>query len=111
MRSSAEFVWIPRDFLHANGLDPAPWDDPKIPFYLGKFPSWHPEPERVGLFQISSKRAFDAGWTQRPFDETAADYLWSFDAQGPGDQWTDELAPEVETRVLALWNAFRSARA
>jgi nucleoside-diphosphate-sugar epimerase len=103
MRTRAEFAWIPRDFLHANGLDPAPWDDPKVPSYLGKFPFWHPEPERVGVFQISSRKAFDAGWTQRAFTETALDYLWSIDSQEPGSQWTDELAPDVEASVLARW--------
>ena len=112
MRSSAEFVWIPREFLHANGLDPAPWDDPKAPSYLGKFPSWHPEPERVGFARISSRKALDAGWTLRPFTETALDYLWSFDSEAPGgaDQWTDELAPDVEARVLERWSRGAAAR-
>jgi 2'-hydroxyisoflavone reductase len=109
-RSSAEFVWIPRDFLHARGLDPAPFNNPKVPAYLGVFPFWHPEPERIGFFQISSRKAFDAGWTQRPFAETAADYLWSLDSQGPDFKWTDELAPDVEARVLEQW-ASRGARA
>lgn len=102
-RASAEFVWMPREFLHAQGLDPAPFDNPKVPAYLGVFPFWHPEPERIGFFQISSRKAFDAGWTQRPFAETAADYLWSLDSQGPGFKWTDELAPDVEARVLEQW--------
>ncbi len=56
-RSDAEFVFIPRTFLHEHGLDPDP-------SYLGKFPFWHPEPERRGFFQISSAKAFAAGWTQ-----------------------------------------------
>jgi 2'-hydroxyisoflavone reductase len=114
MHANAEFVWIPRDFLHAQGLDPAPLDDPKVPHYLGKFPTWHPEPERVGMFQISSRKAFDAGWTQRPFTETALDYLWSIDSLGPDDpdlaQWTDELAPELEARVLDAWRRSGMAR-
>ena len=102
-RSRAEFVWIPRDFLHEQGLDPAPFNSPTVPSYLGKFPFWHPEPERVGFFQVSSQKAFDAGWTQRAFAETAADYLWSIDSSGPDFKWTDELAPDVEARVLELW--------
>ena len=104
-RSDAEFVWIPREFLHEQGLDPAPFDSPTTPSYLGKFPSWHPEPERVGLFQISSRKAFDTGWTQRPFDETAGDYLWSFDDSGAARDWKDELSPEVEAAVLERWEA------
>jgi nucleoside-diphosphate-sugar epimerase len=108
-RSSAEYVWIPRDFLHAEGLDPAPWNDPKHPSYLGVFPSWHPEPDRVGIGQISSRKAFDTGWTQRPFSETAADYLWSIDSAVPPADWTDELSPEVETRVLERWASEKQA--
>lgn len=103
MRSHAEYIWIPQDFLHAQGLDPAPFNDPKVPSYLGKFPSWHPEPERVGLYQISSEKALRVGWTRRSFVETAEDYLWSIDSTGSADQWTDELAPEVEARVLQRW--------
>jgi hypothetical protein len=101
MRSSAEFVWIPRDVLHGFGLDPAPWDSPTIPSYLGKFPSWHPEPDRRGVYQISNRKALATGWTLRPFAETAFDYLWSIDAMGADFQWTDELSPETEAQVLA----------
>ncbi|HEY1434569.1 MAG TPA: hypothetical protein VGG65_04290, partial [Thermoanaerobaculia bacterium] len=104
MRSRAEYVWIPREFLHGQGLDPAPFGDPKIPSYLGKFPSWHPEPERVGVYQVSSRKALDAGWTRRPFAQTAEDYLWSIDSTGSDNPWTDELTPEVEARVLEAWS-------
>jgi 2'-hydroxyisoflavone reductase len=103
-RSNAEFVWVPRDVLHGFGLDPAPWDSPTIPSYLGKFPSWHPEPERRGVYQISSRKALGTGWTRRPFAETAFDYLWSIDAMGPDFQWTDELSPETEAQVLARFS-------
>jgi 2'-hydroxyisoflavone reductase len=96
-RSSAEFVWIPQEFLHTQGLDPSP-------SYLGKFPFWHPEPERRGFFQISSRKAFDAGWKQRPFAETALEYLWTFDQMPPLVlDWTDELSPEAEASALAAW--------
>jgi 2'-hydroxyisoflavone reductase len=101
--SSTEFVWIPREFLHEHGLDPAPFGDPRHPHYLGVFPSWHPEPERAGLGQISSRKALDAGWAQRPFTETASDYLWSIDSTDSDPGWTDELSPEVERRVLESW--------
>ncbi len=96
-RSNAEFVWVPQDFLHAQGLDPAPT-------FQSKFPFWHPEPERKGLFQISSRKAFDAGWTQRPFPETALECLWYFDSLDPVVwSWTDELSPEAEARALKAW--------
>lgn len=107
-RSSAEFVWIPRDFLHEQGLDPAPWNDPKVPAYLGKFPYWHPEPERSGFFQVSSKKAHEAGWTLRPFRETALDYLWTFDSTDLSSSWTDELSSQVEAQVLGRWAATKS---
>jgi 2'-hydroxyisoflavone reductase len=103
VRSRAEYVWIPRDYLHEQGLDPAPFNDPKIPSYLGKFPYWHPESERVGFYQIRSQKALDSGWSQRPFAETAEDYLWSIDAAGSDREWTDELGPDIEARVLEKW--------
>jgi 2'-hydroxyisoflavone reductase len=101
-RASSEFVWIPQDFLHLQGLDPDP-------SYLGKFPFWHPEPERRGFFQISSQKAFSAGWTQRPFTETALEYLWFFDQLDPSVwQWTDELSAQSEASALAAWRELRS---
>jgi 2'-hydroxyisoflavone reductase len=107
MRSSAEFVWIPRDFLHQQGLDPAPWNSPTTPSYGGKFPFWHPEPERRGIYQISSTKALDAGWERRPFTETALDCLWAFELLGSDFQWTDELPRDVEQQALDRWAASR----
>jgi 2'-hydroxyisoflavone reductase len=100
--SKSEFVWIPQDFLHSQGLDPDP-------SYLGKFPFWHPEPERRGFYQISSQKAFDAGWSQRPFTETALDYLWFFDQLDPNVwDWTDELSAQAEERALQAWRKSHS---
>jgi 2'-hydroxyisoflavone reductase len=104
VRSRAEYVWIPRQFLHEQGLDPAPFNDPNTPSYLGKFPYWHPEPERIGFYQVSSRKALDAGWIRRSFAQTAEDYLWSIDSTGSDSGWTDELSPEAETRVLEKWS-------
>ena len=92
VRSDAEFVWVPQTFLHEHGLDPDPG-------YLGKFPFWHPEPARRGFFQISSQKAFDAGWKTRDFDETALDYLEWLD-ELEGFYWSDELTPAAEKGVL-----------
>lgn len=104
-RSNSEFVWIPLDFLHKQGLDPDP-------SYLGKFPFWHPEPERRGVFQISSRKAFDAGWTQRPFAETALEYLWFFDQLDPEVwDWKDELSAQSEASALAAWEKGKSGKA
>ena len=76
------------------------------------FPFWHPEPERRGFFQISSQKAFDAGWKQRPFNETALEYLWYLDQLDPNVwQWTDELSAQVEARALEAWlDAQRTSR-
>ena len=99
--STAEFVWVPQEFLHQQGLDP----DPAV-FPSDKFPFWHPEPARRGFYRISNRKAVDAGWTQRPFTETALDSLWWMDALGPGVvQWADPLPPEVEQLVLSRWGA------
>jgi 2'-hydroxyisoflavone reductase len=110
VRSSAEFVWVPRDFLHEHGLDPAPFDSPTIPSYGGLFPFWHPEPERQGMYQISSRKAMEAGWARRPFGETALDCLWSIESMGPAFQWTDELSPDREAEVLGRWIASRRSK-
>jgi 2'-hydroxyisoflavone reductase len=103
-RSDTEFVWIPREFLHEQGLDPVSFDSPNIPSYLGNFPFWHPEPGRVGFFQISSRKAFDAGWSQRSFDETAGDCLWTFASFGPEFSFKDELDPAAEAQALERWS-------
>jgi nucleoside-diphosphate-sugar epimerase len=96
VRSDTDFVWMPLWFLHAHGLDPAPGS-------LGYFPFWHPEPTRRGLFQISSQKAFAAGWQTRPFQETARDYLEWFRGWAP--EWKDELSVDVEARVLQTWTS------
>ena len=95
VRSTAEFVWVPTSFLHDHGLDPDPG-------YLGKFPFWHPDPERRGFFQISSQKAFDSGWSTRPFTETVSDYLGFLNELDNFD-WRDELTPSMEKAVLDAW--------
>ncbi len=66
---------------------------------------------RLGFFQLSSKKAFDSGWSQRPFTETALDYLWYFDSLEPNAfRWTDALLPEVESRVVKAWVDLQNKR-
>jgi 2'-hydroxyisoflavone reductase len=101
MRSNAEFVWMPQAFLHAQGIDPAPYGSPDHPWYLGKLPYWHPEPEYRGFFQMSSQKALNAGWRRRPFTEMALDYMWSMSTIS----WTDELSADEEAQVLARFKA------
>jgi len=100
VRSNAEFVWVPAAFLHAHGLDP----DANV-FPPERFPLWRPEPARRGFFQVSNRKATSAGWTRRPFVETALDYLWWYDSLDPRQfTWKDPLSPDVERQVLSLWD-------
>jgi len=72
--SSGEFVWLPAEFLHKEG---------SIPIRRSTHPTSFPSGIRARpawLYQISSRKAFDAGWTQRPFTETALDCLWWMDS-------------------------------
>ena len=70
-RSDAEFVWIPEDFLHRHQLE----TDVVLKTFAGNFPFWRPDPANRGLYQVSSEKAFRAGWRTRPFEETALDCL------------------------------------
>ncbi|MGH7604240.1 MAG: NAD-dependent epimerase/dehydratase family protein [Gemmatimonadaceae bacterium] len=93
------FEWVPTEFLHQHGLDPDP-------SYIGRFPLWHPQPDQIGFFQISSQKALDAGWVTRPFVETAMDCLYYFALLTQnGLEWTDLLAPATEKQLLQAWDA------
>jgi 2'-hydroxyisoflavone reductase len=98
-RSSAAFVWIPRDVLHQHGLEP----DAILDTYAGNFPLWRPPGVSPGLFRISSDKAFRAGWTTRPFQETALDCLAYYRSTGAIRDWTDYLPADKERAVLDAW--------
>jgi 2'-hydroxyisoflavone reductase len=98
-RSNAEFVWIPRDFLHQQGLE----TDATLGTFAGNFPHWRPAGNKPGLYEVSSEKAFRAGWHTRPFEETAWDTLTSFRSQDEVLDWTDYLSPEKENQVLDAW--------
>lgn len=99
MRSDAEFVWIPQDFLHRQGLEP----DHALGIYAGNFPFWRPVGMWPGVYQISSNKAYRAGWQTRAFEETALDCLDTFRSQGEALDWSDYLPAEKEKQVLAAW--------
>jgi 2'-hydroxyisoflavone reductase len=103
-RSDAKFVWIPRDFLHGQGLEP----DDVLGTFAGNFPLWRPPGSNPGLFEISSEKAFRAGWQTRPFEETAFDCLFSFRSMGEHLVWSDYLSARKEKQVLDAWAARRS---
>ena len=99
--SEAEFLWIPQGFLHQKGLDPQGLEHGGGGGY---FPLWHPEPENRGLFQISSQKAFKAGWHPRPFDETVSDTLIYLTSLDPTVfSWSDYLDSAKEAQVIGEW--------
>ena len=103
-RSDAEFVWVPQSFLHEHQLE----TDYTLNLHGGNFPLWRPTDAHPGVYQISSEKAFDAGWQTRSFEETALDCLTYFRSQGDSLDWTDYLSADKEKQVLDAW-AHRSS--
>ncbi|HKE06971.1 MAG TPA: NAD-dependent epimerase/dehydratase family protein [Candidatus Acidoferrum sp.] len=99
MRSDAQFVWMPQDFLHQQGLE----TDHALGLHGGNFPFWRPVGAWPGLYQISSEKAYKAGWKTRAFEETALDCLETFRSQGEALDWSDYLPAEKEKAVLNAW--------
>jgi len=97
--SDAKFTWIPQQFLHDHGLEP----NSVLHTYAGNFPMWRPDPATRGAYQVSSEKAFRAGWRTRPFDETAFDVLYDFHTTHPMSP-SDYLSPEKEKEVLSAWS-------
>jgi 2'-hydroxyisoflavone reductase len=98
--SDAELIWIPETFLHQQGIAP----QPGVSNWFLNFPFWHPEPDRLGFAQISSQKAFQAGWETRPLRDTALDYLMSFASLNNYD-FRDPLPAETEEKTLELWQS------
>jgi 2'-hydroxyisoflavone reductase len=99
-RSDAKFEWIPQAFLGAQGLD----TDFALNTFAGNFPFWRPAGAKPGLYQISSEKAFSAGWQTRAFQETALDCLSYFRSRSEELEWDDYLPQDKETRVLEAWS-------
>ena len=97
-RSDANFIWIPRQFLHEHGLEP----DSVLHTFSGNFPFWRPAGESQGLYQISSEQAYRAGWRTRTFEETAFDCLNDFYSLHVMDR-PSYLSPAKEKEVLDAW--------
>lgn len=98
-RSDAQFVWVPQDFLRQHGLE----TDFALGLFAGNFPHWRPAGTKPGLYQVSSEKAFRAGWQTRAFQETALDCLSYFRSQGNALDWTDYLSSDKEKQVLDAW--------
>jgi 2'-hydroxyisoflavone reductase len=99
--SDADFVWIPKEFLDQQHLDP----DSVLHIHGGNFPFWRPAGSTPGIYQVSSEKAYRAGWKTRPFEETAMDCLASYLA-GYGELvgWHDYLSAEKEAKALDSWS-------
>jgi 2'-hydroxyisoflavone reductase len=96
-RSDADFIWIPRDYLASCGLQPGI-----------DFPYWSDEAIK-GALEISCQKAFDTGWTTRPFEETANDtLLWFYESRAAAvsDEYVrkEHLSPNREAEVIRLWS-------
>jgi len=61
-----------------------------------------------GLLEVSSEKAFRAGWQTRPFQETALDCLTYFRSLHETLHWDDYLSADKEKQVLDAW-AHRSS--
>jgi 2'-hydroxyisoflavone reductase len=99
MRSDAKFEWIPLPFLREHGLE----TDSALHTFAGNFPLWRPAGAQRGLFQISSEKAFRAGWQTRNFQETALDCLSYFRSLHENLAWDDYLSEDKEREVLEAW--------
>jgi nucleoside-diphosphate-sugar epimerase len=97
--SDAEFVWIPQTFLEQHGLP----TDYALKTFSGNFPLWRPKGAMPGLFQISSEKAFKAGWQTRAFQETALDCLNYFHSLNETLDWTDYMPAQKEKEVIDAW--------
>lgn len=97
--SNTEFVWIPRDFLEANGLPPS-GENGKPDYFRG----WRPDPARKGLFEMSNAKALSVGWRARPFSGTALDTLTPCRIRANGAfDFQDTLPGEKEAAVIDAW--------
>jgi 2'-hydroxyisoflavone reductase len=91
-QSAAEFIYLPADFLLQQNVQP--WSE---------LPLWLPEPEYIGMDQVSIQKALDNGLEFRPLADTIRDTL-AWQAGRPTDyQWRAGLSAEREAQLLAEW--------
>jgi 2'-hydroxyisoflavone reductase len=90
--SDATFTWVPESFLLDRGLDP---EQEPLPYWLG--------PTYRGSATSDVRRAFAAGLTARPLEETIADTrLW--ERSRPREPLRVGIAPDRERAVLRAWH-------
>ena len=94
---SAQFTWLPADFLDAQKV--SAWGD---------MPAWVPGVgDSAGFSRHRNQRAIDQGLSFRPLADTVAATLAWFDAQTEERRATVRagIKPEREAEVLAAWKA------
>jgi len=97
--SDSDVVWIPEPFLREQGLVPA-----HVKNWLLPFPYWDPDPSMRGFSQVSSQKAYDAGWETRPFRNTALDYL-IYVASMKDFVFRDALSAAKHDELLNAWRS------
>lgn len=88
-----ELVWVPEDFLEAQGV--SPWSD---------LPAWIPGD---ALMYVSYQKSVDAGLTYRPIPVTARDTV-EWDKTRPAEERANRrfgMSRERELEVLSAWAA------
>ncbi len=92
----AELVWMPHDFLLAQGVNE--WVD--LPFWVS------PEGELAGAWTVNTERATAAGLTHRPIRNTVEDLYawWLSQPQERRASLRAGMSAEREAEVLAAWD-------
>jgi 2'-hydroxyisoflavone reductase len=83
----AEIVWVPWEFLEAEGV--GPWSD---------LPAWVPAP-MAGLLAASGAKAAAAGLRSRPIEAVVAD-LAAWDRSRPHEPLRAGMSREREAELL-----------
>ncbi|MCW2797330.1 epimerase [Nocardioides sp.] len=94
---TAEFTWVPQDFLVEQQVEP--WAGPR------SVPLWLPRPEYDGMLAHDAAPSLDAGLTIRPIAETTRDTL-TWLRENPEAE-VGGLTREEERAVLDAWRASR----
>lgn len=90
--NGARLQWVDEARLLAAGV--APWTE---------LPLWIPrsDPLHAGFQSFDGRKAFSAGLSCRPIEETVRDTLVWAQSRGEGHGWRAGLAPERERALLA----------
>ena len=94
-KASPTLTWVPGSFLEAQGVN-----------QFGLFPWLDPKGKGWGGSHLKRDRAFAAGLTFRPLDDTVRDTVEWFRKESAKRQaemkW--EIEPDQEAKILAAWH-------